>query len=186
VAFNLVRSDVGRSFRAIGSDELAAASVGIDVAAYKARVFAISGALAGIAGALYAHFARFISPESFGLDLSILVVVTAVIGGVRSIWGAVVGALFLTGLPELLRVYGQLNQIIYGLVLFLTLLFLPGGLVGGGELLLARLRTAWTGPAPGTALAGAPESSLPSGSSELRPSQPAPQVPPGDATGGRR
>lgn len=126
----LVKTHVGRALRAIRADEMVAASCGIDVAKYKRRILAISAALAGAAGALYAYFTSFISPESFGLDLSVLVVAMAVIGGLGSTRGAVIGAAFLVLFPEFTRQYGEWRDLIYGLVLFATLVFLPGGLWG--------------------------------------------------------
>lgn len=129
-ATSLVRTHVGRALRAIRADETVAASCGINVAQYKLRILAISAALAGAAGATYAYFTAFISPESFGLDLSILVVAMAVIGGLHSTAGAVIGAVFLVVFPELTRQYGEWRDLIYGVVLFVTLVFLPGGLWG--------------------------------------------------------
>lgn len=129
-ASSLVRTHVGRALKAVRSDEVVAASCGIDVAKYKLRILAISAGLAGAAGALYAYFTSFISPESFGLDLSILVVAMAVIGGLGSTRGAVIGAAFLVLFPELTRQYGEWRDMIYGVVLLVTLVFLPGGLWG--------------------------------------------------------
>lgn len=129
-ASSLVRTHVGRALKAVRADEVVAASCGIDVAKYKLRILAISAGLAGAAGALYAYFTSFISPESFGLDLSILVVAMAVIGGLGSTRGAVIGAAFLVLFPEFTRQYGEWRDLIYGVVLFTTLVFLPGGLWG--------------------------------------------------------
>lgn len=126
----LVRTHVGRAMKAIRADEVVAASCGIDVAQYKLRILSISAGLAGAAGALYAYFTSFVSPESFGIDLSILVVAMAVIGGLGSTRGAVIGAAFLVLFPEFTRQYGEWRDLIYGVVLFVTLVFLPGGLWG--------------------------------------------------------
>jgi branched-chain amino acid transport system permease protein len=130
VGTSLVKTHVGRALKAVRADEVVAASCGVDVAQYKLRIFSISAGLAGAAGALYAYFTSFISPESFGLDLSILVVAMAVIGGLGSARGAVIGAAFLVIFPEFTRQYGEWRDLIYGIVLFATLVFLPGGLWG--------------------------------------------------------
>lgn len=143
---NLTGTDVGRALRSIKVDETAAASVGVDVVSYKARAFALSSALAGVAGVLYAHFARFISPDSFGLDLSISLLVGVVVGGSHRIAGALVGAIFLILLPEFLRAYGSLNEIAYGVILLVVVVIMPDGIVGFVERAVsavARLSTRW-------------------------------------------
>ncbi|MGD9705477.1 MAG: branched-chain amino acid ABC transporter permease [Acidimicrobiia bacterium] len=148
----LVRTFVGRAFRAIKSDEAGALAAGVDVRAFKAKVFALSGALAGLAGAMYAHHAQFISPESFGTDLSVLVVIMAVVGGPTRIVGAAIGAIFLVGFPEITRSYGEWRDLMYGAVLFVTLVFAPEGIAGTASAIGRRLRPyAGRRPKPPTA-----------------------------------
>lgn len=95
VTLNLLRSPTGRAFVAIRDSETAAKSMGIDVAAYKVRSFGISAAITGLAGCLYAHKLSFISPEMFTLLLSIEFIIVIIIGGIFSLHGAVLGAIFI-------------------------------------------------------------------------------------------
>jgi branched-chain amino acid transport system permease protein len=131
LAQNLVRSRVGRALRAIHTSETAAAVLGVDTGRYKTFVFVLSAAYAAVAGALYAHYVTFISPGSFGFHASIVLVTMVVLGGMASLWGAVAGALFLTFLPEALRAIENLDILIYGVILILCMIFLPGGLADG-------------------------------------------------------
>lgn len=101
---NLLRSPTGRAFVAIRDSETAAKSMGIDVAAYKVRSFAISAAITGLAGCLYAHKMSFISPEMFTLLLSIEFIIVIIIGGVFSIHGAILGAIFIVMIDPFLTV----------------------------------------------------------------------------------
>lgn len=130
VSYNLSRSRVGRGLQAIRADQMAASSLGVDIVAYKARVFALAGAMAAIGGSLYTHFVRYISPETFGEQLSIDVVVAAVVGGIGYVGGALVGAAALIGLPEVLQSYGEWNHVIFGCILYLTIRLMPSGVFG--------------------------------------------------------
>ena len=94
-ALNLLRSPTGRAFVAIRDSETAARSMGIDVSRYKVNSFAISAAITGLAGCLYAHKLSFISPEMFTLLLSIEFIIVIIIGGAFSLHGAVLGAIFI-------------------------------------------------------------------------------------------
>ncbi len=131
LAQNLVRSRVGRALRAIHTSEAAAGVLGVDTGRYKLFVFVLSAFYAGVAGTLYAHYVTFVSPGTFGFHASILLVTMAVLGGMDSLWGAVAGALFLTALPELLRAVEDFDILIYGAILVVCMMFLPGGLVEG-------------------------------------------------------
>jgi branched-chain amino acid transport system permease protein len=131
LAQNLVRSRVGRALRAIHTSEAAAAVLGIDTQRYKTFVFVLSAFYAAVAGALYAHYVTFVSPGSFGFHTSVLLVTMVVLGGMASLWGAVLGALFLTFLPEALRSIENLDILVYGAILILCMMFLPGGLAEG-------------------------------------------------------
>jgi branched-chain amino acid transport system permease protein len=138
---NLLRSHTGRAFVAIRDSEISAQSMGIHLAYYKTMSFAISAALAGIGGALYAHQIRFLSPDQFNIIQSIDLLLMVVIGGLGSIHGAFLGAIFLIGLPQgisavkdyLPDAVGQapgLKAVIYGAVLIGFVLFEPLGLYG--------------------------------------------------------
>ena len=138
---NLLRSSTGRAFVAIRDSEISAQSMGIHLARYKTLSFAISAALAGVAGALYAHKLQFISPEQFNILQSIDLLLMVVIGGLGSVHGAFLGAIFLISMPQLIAltkgylpdVIGQapgLQGLVYGVVLIAFVLFEPLGLYG--------------------------------------------------------
>jgi branched-chain amino acid transport system permease protein len=138
---NLLRSPTGRAFVAIRDSEISAQSMGIQLSYYKTLSFAISAALAGVAGALYAHKLQFISPEQFNILQSIDLLLMIVIGGLGSVHGAFLGAIFLITMPQviaLLKDYlpaaiGQapgLQGLVYGVVLVAFVLFEPMGLYG--------------------------------------------------------
>ena len=99
---NLLRSPTGRAFVAIRDSEISAQSMGIHLARYKTLSFAISAALAGIGGALYAHKLQFISPEQFNILQSIDLLLMVVIGGLGSVHGAFLGAIFLITMPQVI------------------------------------------------------------------------------------
>ena len=138
---NLMRSSTGRAFVAIRDSEISAQSMGIHLARYKTMSFALSAALAGIGGALYAHKIQFLSPEQFSIIQSIDLLLMVVIGGLGSIHGAFLGAIFLIVMPQLIALgkdflpaaIGQaagLQGTVYGLVLIAFVLFEPMGLYG--------------------------------------------------------
>jgi branched-chain amino acid transport system permease protein len=138
---NLLRSSTGRAFVAIRDSEISAQSMGIHLARYKTLSFALSAALAGIAGALYAHKLQFISPDQFNILQSIDLLLMIVIGGLGSVHGAFLGALFLIAMPQLISAtkdllptaIGQapgLQAVVYGLVLISFVLFEPMGMYG--------------------------------------------------------
>jgi branched-chain amino acid transport system permease protein len=138
---NLLRSPTGRAFVAIRDSEISAQSMGIHLARYKTLSFAVSAALAGIGGALYAHQIRFLSPDQFNIIQSIDLLLMVVIGGLGSIHGAFLGAIFLIGLPQAIsavkdflpEAIGQapgLKAVVYGTVLIAFVLFEPMGIYG--------------------------------------------------------
>ncbi len=102
-AGNVVRSRVGRAFIAIRERDLTAQVLGVEIVGYKLMAFALGSFYAGIAGALLAYFNRFVNPEQFGLLLSVFFLSAVIVGGMGSILGAILGAAFMTLLPELLR-----------------------------------------------------------------------------------
>ena len=140
IALNLMKSRTGRALRALHVSEKAASSLGVDIAAHKRFVFVLSAALAGLAGVLYAHYLSFIAPASFGFSFSVQLVVMVVLGGMASVWGSVAGAFFLTALPEALREFEDIDILVYGAILVLTIMYLPDGLAGGIKRLSRKLR----------------------------------------------
>ena len=127
---NLAQSRVGRAFYAIHVSEVAAGSIGIPAGRIKQLAYALSGALAGLAGALYAHLVGYLGPESFALPRSIEVLVIAIVGGLGSIAGQVLSATLFTFLPERLQIFAEWQFIAYGLILTFSLLVLPRGIGG--------------------------------------------------------
>jgi branched-chain amino acid transport system permease protein len=138
---NVLRSPTGRAFVAIRDSEISAQSMGIHLARYKSLSFALSAALAGIGGALYAHKLQFISPDQFGILQSIDLLLMVVIGGLGSVHGAFLGAIFLISMPQMIAlskdylpaVVGQapgLQAVVYGAVLIGFVLFEPLGIYG--------------------------------------------------------
>ncbi|ACL03404.1 inner-membrane translocator [Desulfatibacillum aliphaticivorans] len=127
----LVNSRVGRALRAIHFSEQAASAVGVDTAKAKLQVFVFSAMVAALAGFLYAHLVMFISPGSFGFLVSVKLVAMVVIGGMASIWGALLGSTLLTMLPEWLHAFSDYEMVIYGGILMGVMIFLPQGLTRG-------------------------------------------------------
>lgn len=138
---NLLRSPTGRAFVAIRDSEISAQSMGIHLARYKTLSFALSAALAGIGGALYAHKLQFISPDQFNILQSIDLLLMVVIGGLGSVHGAFLGAIFLISMPQVISLskgylpeaIGNapgLQAVVYGAVLIAFVLFEPLGLYG--------------------------------------------------------
>jgi branched-chain amino acid transport system permease protein len=141
LVLNLLRSPTGRAFVAVRDSEISAQSMGIHLARTKTLSFALSAALAGLGGALYAHQLRFLSPDQFGILQSVDLLLMVVVGGLGSIHGVFFGAAFLITLPQLIALskdvlpaaVGQaagLQPFVYGLVLVAFVLFEPMGLYG--------------------------------------------------------
>jgi branched-chain amino acid transport system permease protein len=128
-SINLIKSKTGRALRAIHDSEMACNAMGLNVAAIKIKVFILSAAYASLAGSLYAHYVTFISPSSFSLFFSLLVLMMVIVGGITNLWGAIIGAVVITVLPELLRKFEELDVLVYGLILTLSLMFFRKGLV---------------------------------------------------------
>jgi branched-chain amino acid transport system permease protein len=128
---NLLQSPVGRALRAIHTSEAAAGAMGIPISRYKIIVFTFSAVLASLGGSLYAHYMKFINPSTFDLFFSIKLIIMIALGGMHSIWGAVIGAVLIAFLSfEWLHFFGEFEIVVYGLVLLLVTIFLPEGLVG--------------------------------------------------------
>lgn len=135
----LTQSPFGRVLKAIRDDETAAAVLGKNPFAYKMASFVIGSAFAGLAGVLWAHFITFVSPGDFTLTETILVLLIVVLGGKGTLWGPVVGAAvliffqesvrFLRLPPEWSGILGPLQQMVFGLLLVILMLFRPDGLI---------------------------------------------------------
>jgi branched-chain amino acid transport system permease protein len=130
IAFAMLNSPIGRTWRAIREDRLAARASGVPVSRYLTLVFLVSGFLAGLAGAQFAFLQNFVSPESFMIDTSIVLISMIVLGGLGNITGALVGGVLLALLPEVLREFAQYRMLAYGAILLLLLRFRPQGLAG--------------------------------------------------------
>ena len=124
-------SRFGRALKAIRDDEIAAESMGINIARYKVQSFAVSAFMAGIGGCLYGHFLGYINPSDFGFLKSIDMLSMIVLGGLGSIPGAVFGASILSAAPEFLRFMAQYRMLVYGALLVFLMVFRPNGLLGG-------------------------------------------------------
>ena len=136
VSLRIGETAIGRSMKAVHTDEEAAACMGINVAKTKMQAFVFSAALAAIAGSLYAHYGTVISPNSFNIMLSVKLLLMLFLGGAGSIYGGLIGAFILFSLPEFLGHLERLELALEGLAFMLILIFLPGGLVGGLNKLL--------------------------------------------------
>jgi branched-chain amino acid transport system permease protein len=140
LSLNLVHSRIGRALRAIHDSEVAARVMGVNARVLKVQIFALSAGFSAIAGSLYAHTMTFIAPASFGFNFSVELVTMVIIGGLASIYGSLLGAALLTVLPEMLRAFQDYDIIVYGLLLVLMTMFMPGGLVKGIPDAIASLR----------------------------------------------
>ncbi|MGO8715799.1 MAG: branched-chain amino acid ABC transporter permease [Smithella sp.] len=144
LSINLSQSRIGRALRAIHDSEVAARVMGVNARILKVQIFTVSAVISAIAGSLYAHIMTFIAPASFGFNFSVELLTMVVVGGLGSIYGSFLGAAILTMLPEWLRVFQNLDIVIYGLMLILMTMFMPGGLVSGigaiAEFVAARIR----------------------------------------------
>lgn len=125
VVLNLIHSRAGRAIMAIRDNRIAAESVGINITKYKIMAFAISAALAGMAGVLYAHNLSTLTalPKNFGYNQSIMILVFVVLGGMGNIRGSIISAVILTLLPELLRGLQDYRMLIYSIVLIVMMIF---------------------------------------------------------------
>jgi len=141
IVWRLTRGRLGRAWAAIRQDELAALSQGIHVARYKMIAFVLSALLAGFAGGLESHLNFFVDPNEYGVTRTVQVLTFAVLGGAGNVLGPVVGALFLTSLPEIVRVPNfDPRDVISGAILIAVIIFRPQGIVGRGGLAIIRPR----------------------------------------------
>jgi branched-chain amino acid transport system permease protein len=155
ITITIVRNKLGYYFQAIRENEKAAASLGVDVVRYKVISVAISAALTATAGSFFAQYFLFIDPTIvFGVTVSVQILLRPIVGGVGTIWGPFVGALLLTPLAELTRsvvrtppsfldfIKGRagVDVMLFGAILIIVVLFMPDGLIGAGQHLLARFK----------------------------------------------
>ncbi|MCA1510131.1 ABC transporter permease [Bradyrhizobium sp. NBAIM01] len=126
----LLTSHLGRSFRAIRDDDIAARAYGLSLNRYKSLAFIFGGFAAGISGGIAAHLYSYINHETFNTQQSILALTVVILGGLGNVVGAIVGSVALVGLPEVFRVAAEYRILIYGIVLLLLVRFRPQGLLG--------------------------------------------------------
>jgi branched-chain amino acid transport system permease protein len=130
LSLNIVRSRLGRALKAIHKDETTAATLGIHTARLKLLIFVLGAGFAAVAGFLYAHYVTYLSPGSFSLGFSVLLVTMVAVGGMENIWGAFIGTAVLSILPEYLRFFKDYDILIYGSILMAIMLLRPEGLYG--------------------------------------------------------
>jgi branched-chain amino acid transport system permease protein len=128
VLLRLAHSRIGRVMAAISQDEVATELMGLNVRGYKLFAFVLGAALAGFAGALNAHFTFFISPNEYGFERGVEILAMGVLGGSGSPWGAVIGGVLITLLPEFLRGLGHYRPLINGVILIVIILYSPKGI----------------------------------------------------------
>jgi len=133
LSINLVQSRIGRALRAIHDSEVAARVMGVNARILKVQIFSLSAVISAFAGSLYAHVMTFVAPASFGFNFSVELLTMIVVGGLGSIYGSFLGAAILTVMPEFLRVFQDMDIVVYGLMLILMTMYMPGGLISGLE-----------------------------------------------------
>jgi branched-chain amino acid transport system permease protein len=155
LAWLILRGRIGRAFRAVRDSEVAAVSSGVNLAIYKTLAFGISAAFAGVAGVLFVYTTNgFAQPDEFGVFLSLKILIGAAIAGLGSLWGILIGAIFITLLPEVSQNVPLLGSqhgtdIAFGAVVILTMFFLPNGFAGLLRQLIVASRR-FRRPAPAT------------------------------------
>jgi len=146
IVHNIVHSDIGRALVSIREDELAAEAMGINTTRYKVLAFVISSALAGLAGVLFGHYRSFLSTNDFQFIRSFEIIIMIVLGGLGSLTGAVLGAVVITIMPELLRQlpgdFSRYRLVVYSAMLILIILTRPQGILGTREFSLSWLKRA--------------------------------------------
>jgi len=143
LVWRLTHTRLGQAWAAIREDELAASSNGINVPLYKMIAFVISAILAGYAGALETHINFFVDPTEYSVTRTIQILTFAIVGGTTNVLGPIVGATFLTALPEIIRQASAYRDVVNGVILILVIIFRPQGLVGRGGLAIIPPRW-WT------------------------------------------
>src|SRR5579864_5246756 len=149
IVWRLTKGRLGAAWSAIRQDEIAALSNGINVPLYKMIAFVISAIIAGYAGALETHINFFVDPTEYSVTRTIQILTFAVVGGSTNVLGPIVGATFLTALPEIVRPFAAYRDVVNGIILILVIVFRPQGIVGRGGLAIIRPRWLTFGRRPG-------------------------------------
>lgn len=129
IARQILKHRLGRTFRAVRDDYVAAQAMGVNTGFYQILAFAISAGYAGAAGALFAHLNTYISPDIFGFNSTLFVMTMTMVGGMGSLPGSIVGGLALPMLQEYLRVIKDWQLVVYGIAIMIVVLFIPGGVI---------------------------------------------------------
>lgn len=133
IVSNLLKSSPGRAIISVREDEIASSSMGVDIFYYKMFSFVLSAIIAGIGGGLYASYMGYINPDLFGFLNSVNYLVIVVLGGLGSLTGTVFSSVIFVYLQEWLRIFGDFRLVIFGLILIISMLFWPSGLMGTSE-----------------------------------------------------
>jgi branched-chain amino acid transport system permease protein len=134
-------SKFGRAALSVKADELASEAMGVNVTQVKILAFILGALLAAVAGSLYATTYYVVKPETFGIDMSISILIIVVLGGMGSLSGSLLAAIFVGGVNMFLQSFGQIRMLVYAMILILVMIFRPEGLLGLDELSLKTLRT---------------------------------------------
>ena len=145
-------SRIGIYLRAIRDDEEAAAVMGVDTFKWKRMAFVISAAFAAIAGGFQGHYIGLLSPTPMKFNEMAIIVIMVVVGGLRTFWGPVIGAIFIEVTSELLRSWGEVRMVIFAVLVLAVMRAYPGGLIGAVAAVRVRLfaRAPRTAPSAGT------------------------------------
>ncbi len=135
---SLLHTRSGLAMRAMRDAPAAAAVLGVDVHVLKVKIFVLSAVLGALSGSLFAHYVSFVSVDSFGVDRAINFLLLAVLGGAQSVWGAVLGALFITIAPRVLTGLGDVHAMLFAALLIAAVIFLPEGFGGALQRALSR------------------------------------------------
>lgn len=136
--YSLMTSRHGRAILSIRDDEIASGASGVNTTYYKTFAFTVSAIFAGIAGGIYAHNLGILGAKQFDFNYSINILVMVVLGGMGSFTGSIISAIVLTILPEVLREFADYRMIVYSLLLILTMIFRPTGLLGRKEFQISK------------------------------------------------
>ena len=139
VMYLYIRSRFGRTVKAIREDYIAASASGINVTYYKVLTFTVAAFFAGVGGGIYAHYMTAMIPTNFNFMYSAELLSEVIIGGIGSLTGSIIGAAFLSSLPEMMRQFSQYRMLAYSVVLIIVMIFKPGGIFGNWEFSLVKI-----------------------------------------------
>ncbi len=148
---NIINSSYGRAIISIREDEIASEVMGVNTTNYKVLAFVVGALFAGLAGGLYGHYFYIIKPETFNFLKSFDILVMVVLGGLGSTTGAIIAAIFITGLTAALQAFPAVRMIIYALILIIIMIYRPQGLMGNKELSIKTFGRIWSGKNDSTA-----------------------------------